>query len=78
MLSLNHLPITRKIYLFREAPEFVKSINVNLEPDETYILDIPELANVITLTMNNYRPPNTLQERNRLYDYIFLCFFLRE
>ena len=76
MLSLNHLPITRKIYLFREAPEFVKSINVNLEPDETYILDIPKLADVITLTMNNYRPPNTLQERNRLYDYIFLCFFL--
>ena len=50
MLCINHLPITRKIYLFREAPEFVKSINVNLEPDETYILDIPQLANVITLT----------------------------
>ena len=76
MLSLNHLPITRKLYLFRETPEFVKSINVNLQPNETYILDIPKLSNAIILSMNNYRTPNTLQQRNRLYDYIFLCFFL--
>lgn len=76
MLSLNHLPITRKLYLFRETPEFVQSINVNLSPNESYILDIPKLANAIILTMNNHRPPNSLQERNRLYDYIFLCFFL--
>ena len=76
MLSLNHLPITRKLYLYRETPEFVKSINVNLQPNETYVLDIPKLSNAIVSTMNNYRPANTLQERNRLYDYIFLCFFL--
>ena len=76
MLSLNHLPITRKLYLYRETPEFVKSININLQPNETYVLDIPKLSNAIVLTMNNYRPANTLQERNRLYDYIFLCFFL--
>ena len=76
MLALNHLPITRKLYLFREAPEFVKSINRNLSPDETYILDIPKLANAIILTMNNNRPPNNLQQKNRLYDYIFLSFLL--
>lgn len=76
MLCLNHLPISRKIYLFREAPEFVKSINVNLSPNETYFLNIPKLASAMTLEMNNYRQPNTLQEKNRLYDYIFLCFFL--
>ena len=76
MLSLNHLPITRNLYLYRETPEFVKSINVNLQPNETYVLDIPKLSNAIISTMNNYRPANTLQEKNRLYDYIFLCFFL--
>ena len=76
MLSLNHLPISRNIFLFRETPEFVKSINPNLSPDETYLLDIPKLSNTIISTMNNYKSVNTLQQKNRLYDYIFLCFFL--
>jgi 5'-3' exonuclease len=43
-----------------------------LEPNETYLLDIPELARVIADDMNNGLP----QEVNRTYDYIFLCFFL--
>jgi 5'-3' exonuclease len=72
MLSINHLPIAPNIYLFRETPEFIKSINVELEPNESYILDIPELAKTITLDMNN---GNDLKV-NRVYDYIFLCFFL--
>lgn len=76
MLCINHLPISRKIFLFRETPEFVKSINMELEPNETYILNIPKLAHSITLLMNNNRPPSTLQQKNRLYDYIFLSFFL--
>ena len=41
MLCLNHLNIAPKLYLFRETPEFVKSIRKELEPNETYILDIP-------------------------------------
>jgi len=76
MLCINHLPISRKIFLFRETPEFVKSINMELEPNETYILNIPKLAHSITLLMNNNRAPSTLQQKNRLYDYIFLSFFL--
>jgi 5'-3' exonuclease len=76
MLSLNHLPICSNIYLFRETPAFIKSINVELEPNETYILDIPELADAITSDMNNGATLNLEQKNNRLYDYIFLCFFL--
>jgi len=76
MLSLNHLPINNKIYLFRETPAFVKSINIELEPNKTYLLDIPELANTIIMDMNNGRIPTTEQGYNRLYDYIFMCFFL--
>jgi hypothetical protein len=76
MLSINHLPITNQIYLFRETPEFIKSINVELEPNESYIMDIPELAKVITLNMNNDNVLTTEQQKNRIYDYIFLCFFL--
>jgi len=72
MLSINHLPIAPNIYLFRETPEFIKSINPELEPNESYVLDIPELAKTITLDMNNGEESTI----NRVYDYIFLCFFL--
>ncbi len=72
MLSINHLPIAPNIYLFRETPEFIKSINADLEPNESYVMDIPELAKTITLDMNNGEELTI----NRVYDYIFLCFFL--
>ncbi len=73
MLSINHLPVSPNIYLFRETPEFIKSISSELEPNESYVLDIPELAAIITNDMNN---ENTEINVNRIYDYIFLCFFL--
>ena len=76
MLCINHLPISNKIYLFRETPHFIKTINSELDPNETYFIDIPELANVITLNMNNDIELTTIQQKNRIYDYIFLCFFL--
>ena len=76
MLSINHLPISDKIYLFRETPHFIQSINSELEPNETYLIDIPELAHIITLDMNNNNELTTEQQKNRIYDYIFICFFL--
>ena len=76
MLSINHLPIASNIYLYRETPHFIKNICEDLEPNQSYIIDIPELANIITLDMNNQRELTTIQQRNRIYDYIFLCFFL--
>lgn len=76
MLSINHLPITPNIYLFRETPEFIKSINSELEPNETYMLDIPELTKTITSNMNNDEELTSQQQKNRIYDYIFMCFFL--
>jgi 5'-3' exonuclease len=39
-------------------------------------MDIPELARIITLDMNNGEELTTEQQKNRIYDYIFLCFFL--
>jgi 5'-3' exonuclease len=76
MLCINHLPISSKIFLYRETPEFIKSINSELDPSESYIIDIPELTKIITLNMNNNIELNTEQQKNRIYDYIFLCFFL--
>jgi 5'-3' exoribonuclease 1 len=77
MLCLNHLPISKNIYLYRETPEFIKSINRNLNPNENYILDIPELSREIISKMNNgFAYKNDSQQKNRLYDYILICFFL--
>jgi len=76
MLSINHLPISTNIYLFRETPHFIKSINSELDPCESYVIDIPELARIITLDMNNGLELTTFQQKNRIYDYILLCFFL--
>ena len=71
MLSINHLPISKQIYLFRETPEFIKSIDSELEPNQTYLLDIPELSATIMANMSN-----GVGTVNRVYDYIFICFFL--
>jgi len=76
MLSINHLPICPRIYLFRETPEFIKSIDSSLEPNADYILDIPEFANALVSYMNNDAPLTEVQQKNRMYDYIFMCFFL--
>jgi 5'-3' exonuclease len=78
MLSINHLPITNQIYLFRETPHFIKSINSDLEPNESYIIDIPALADIITLDMNNGLElvKEKQKHKNKIYDYIFMCFFL--
>ena len=73
MLSINHLPVSPNIYLYRETPEFIKSIDNSLEPNESYLLDIPRLAEVITTDMEGGFKNKSC---NRVYDYIFLCFFL--
>jgi 5'-3' exonuclease len=76
MLSINHLPICPKIYLFRETPHFIQSIDRSLEPDANYYLDIPNLTSEIVKHMNNGRELSLEQQKNTVYDYIFLCFFL--
>ena len=73
MLSINHLPVSPNIYLFRETPHFIQSIDSSLEPEANYFLDIPELTNAIISYMNNDRK---VTNKNKVYDYIFLCFFL--
>ena len=76
MLSINHLPIAKEIYLFRETPHFIQSINKDLEPNENYVMDIPELSRIITNDMQNSGDSEDFGFVNRVYDYIFLCFFL--
>ena len=68
MLCINHLHINKNIYLYRETPYFIKTVESSLEPNYTYLLDIPEFAQVISKNMKF--------GNNTLYDYIFICFFL--
>jgi 5'-3' exonuclease len=74
MLSIFHIHQTYNIYIFREAPEFIKSsipVSVLSDTNEPYFLDIHRLCNSILSEMNcidtNIR---------RVYDYVFICFFL--
>ena len=83
MLSINHLPVCPNIYLFRETPHFIQSIDRSLEPDKTYLLDIPLLVEQIRSEMSGFNGVgNVVDEEssgkcvNIVYDYIFICFFL--
>jgi 5'-3' exonuclease len=74
MLSINHLPCCKNIFLFRETPHFIQTISSELEPNENYLLDIPQLTNTIITNMNNGDTKSTTT--SKVYDYIFLSFFL--
>ena len=70
MLSLVHLRISSNIYLFRETPHFISSINQNLKPNCLYVLDIYELDEKLNIEMH------TVKEKYCTLDYIFMCFLL--
>jgi len=85
MLTLNHLYITnnKNLYLFRDTPEFIKSVDSSLDANRDYLLDIPELATAIVEYMNEQgihiekdEVDDVTLKTNRIKDYIFLCFLL--
>jgi len=91
MLTLNHLHITnnKNMYLFRDTPEFIKSIDSTLDANRDYLLDIPELASAIVEYMHDQGIINgrciakdtpthdtTTLQTSRIKDYILLCFLL--
>jgi 5'-3' exoribonuclease 1 len=83
MLSINHLPVSKNTYLFRETPHFIQSISSELLPNETYLMDIPELAKALVIEMEGLKgttekgtAASVETANNRMYDYIFMCFFL--
>jgi 5'-3' exonuclease len=75
MLSIFHLDYCNNIYIFREAPEFLKnSIPIESRGDndnEPHFLDIRLLSTSILSTMNC-----EFQSTERIHDYVFLCFLL--
>lgn len=74
MLSIFHSYLCKNIYIFREAPEFLKS-NVQVDqkngPNDPLFMDIKRLESSISDEMNC-----KFADEQRIYDYVFLCFFL--
>ena len=75
MLSIFHMDYCRNIYNFREAPEFIRnSLPVSVKSNdvnEPYFLDIEHLCKNILAEMRCID-----NDMYRVYDYVFLCFFL--
>ena len=69
MLSIFHSDKSN-LFVYREAPEFAKSLNADLENGASYILDISQLCNSILSEMKCHHNPK------RVFDYAFLCFML--
>jgi 5'-3' exonuclease len=53
MLSLNHLKYTQNIYLYRETPVFISSLDNSLSENEKYIININLLGNIIYREITN-------------------------
>ena len=75
MLSIFHMNYCNNIYNFREAPEFIRnSLPVSVKSNdvnEPYFLDIEHLCKNILAEMRCVD-----NDMYRVYDYVFLCFFL--
>ena len=78
MLTLLHLKISQNLYLFRETPQFITSIDSSLVPDKHYVLDIYELGEKLKIEMSSFSKNNKLDKTVSAYinDYIFLGFLL--
>ena len=80
MLSLNHKKYTNSIYLYRETPHFINSLDSTLNPQHKYLIDINKLADQIyyLLTDKTFIIENDSIELyyNKISDYIFICFLL--
>ena len=76
MLCLNHLHISENIHLYRETPHFIKNISSDLDPDETYLIDINELAENIVEDLKPSKKLNKSEKLEVIHDYIFVCLFL--
>ena len=72
MLSIFHLKYTNHIFIFREAPEFLKSsIPIDTKDNEPYFVDI----NVLNLGLLQHMGCK-YNTNHRIHDYVFLCFLL--
>lgn len=76
MLSLIHKKYVKDMYLFRETPNFIKSIDKSLEPNKDYLLNISNLKNIIVKELNYEKTITNSKKNDIIEDYIFICFLL--
>ena len=71
MLSIFQSHLCKSIYVFREAPQFLKSSIPSsiINKDEIYFVDIKLLMSYIVEELGD-------TDIHRAYDYVFFCFFL--
>lgn len=70
MLSLLHIKYCNNLYLFRETPHFIKTLDNTLDPEQLYILDIPKFNDILTKKLSADYDVNTID------DYVFISFIL--
>jgi len=72
MLSIFHCELCKNIFVFRESPDFIKSVgNLTFGNNDLLFLDISCLSKYILVEM-----ACNSNENHRIYDYIFICFLL--
>jgi 5'-3' exoribonuclease 2 len=74
MLSLNHLHITKQLYLHRETPEFIKNIDSSLDSKLDYLFCIQTLNNAIEKEIGD--STHYTGGANIPLTYVFMCFLL--
>ena len=74
VLTLAHLKYSNNLFLFRETPYFINTIDNTLQPNQLYVMDIYYLAEVILNKINeNYCSDHF---DNILDDYVLMTFLL--
>lgn len=62
MLCLNHLYVSENIYLYRDTPDFIQSLDSNLSKDDNYFLDIPTFASSLERLMRETKETGVAPE----------------
>ncbi len=70
MLGLNHLTYCRNIFLYRETPTYINSLNNALDKEDDYVLELSTLGEAIIYNMTDS------YNKEKMYDYIFLGLML--
>lgn len=82
MLCLNHLYISKKMYLFRETPSFHTELDESYEKEDLCFMDIHELSfDIVEAMTHQYYRDNSSSQAYSIYthkiqDYIFISFLL--